>query len=539
LTKIFLENIQEYLFICCGEEASGEEKRRLKEDLMATAKPRILCVDAEPANLKLLEALLVPGEYEVVKARNGMEALAKIMEQRIDVVLLDVMMPEINGFDVCRTIKDSGRYRNIPVILVTDLRSSAARIRGIESGADDFISKPFDQGEILARIRMLLRTRNLKESLTAAYVNIHSLISYGEAIAKHFDPFNFQTISMVDCIANQNIRHSRDAAEKPQIILAGIRSSGNKWQWYRYESTLGKLQRRPLEIDLQQKLLLSERTSRVIFYNENEPRTSECRQLSETLSHADIRVSNMVNYLSGDLCMLALNFGRKVTAHDASVLNSLIVQGLFLTSLSDQMRETESAFAYSVHSLAKASEINDEGMGNHIVRVGEYSSVIAGKLETSEKFVNIIRLQAQVHDIGNLHTKPEILQKPERLTRDEFEEVKKHTLFGAKILGDHVRFTMAREIVLTHHERWDGSGYPYGLRGEQIPLPGRIIAIADQYDSLRNPRAYKPAYDHETACRIIVEGDGRTMPHHFDPRVMSVFMETTSQFEEIYEMMRG
>jgi HD-GYP domain-containing protein (c-di-GMP phosphodiesterase class II) len=117
--------------------------------------------------------------------------------------------------------------------------------------------------------------------------------------------------------------------------------------------------------------------------------------------------------------------------------------------------------------------------------------------------------------------------------------VKKHTLFGAKILGDHVRFTMAREIVLTHHERWDGSGYPYGLRGEQIPLPGRIIAIADQYDSLRNPRAYKPAYDHETACRIIVEGDGRTMPHHFDPRVMSVFMETTSQFEEIYEMMRG
>jgi HD-GYP domain-containing protein (c-di-GMP phosphodiesterase class II) len=112
--------------------------------------------------------------------------------------------------------------------------------------------------------------------------------------------------------------------------------------------------------------------------------------------------------------------------------------------------------------------------------------------------------------------------------------MKKHTAYGAKIIGRHPRFDMAGQIALTHHERWDGSGYPYGLKGEQIPLSGRILNIADQYDALRNHRVYKPAFDHETTHKIITEGDGRTMPHHFDPNVLQAFRETASQFKEVY-----
>jgi HD-GYP domain-containing protein (c-di-GMP phosphodiesterase class II) len=117
--------------------------------------------------------------------------------------------------------------------------------------------------------------------------------------------------------------------------------------------------------------------------------------------------------------------------------------------------------------------------------------------------------------------------------------MKKHTIYGQMIIGDHHRLEMCRKIAISHHERWDGSGYPYGLKGEQIPIEGRIVTIADHYDALRNERVYKPPFDHGTSWRIMSEGDGRTMPHHFDPNVLRAFRDVASQFEETYESLKG
>ena len=164
---------------------------------------------------------------------------------------------------------------------------------------------------------------------------------------------------------------------------------------------------------------------------------------------------------------------------------------------------------------------------------------MAERLGMSEEFVREIRLKAQLHDVGKIHTAPNLLRKPGALSVGEVEEIRKHTIFGARIIGDHPRLRMARNIALTHHEKWDGSGYPHGLHGEQIPVEGRILAIADHYDALRNPRVYKSAFNHETTIRIITKGDGRTLPAHFDPAVLRVFVEMAARFKEVYEELRN
>ena len=127
---------------------------------MIATKPRILCVDDEPEILKFLEAVLVPNGYEVVKAEDGEEALEKLKGERIDLVLSDVTMPKLDGFEVCRRIKADDRYRNIPVVIITGLAAKQDRIKGIEAGAEDFISKPIDPAEVLARIKMLLKAKD-------------------------------------------------------------------------------------------------------------------------------------------------------------------------------------------------------------------------------------------------------------------------------------------------------------------------------------------------------------------------------------------
>ena len=245
----------------------------------------------------------------------------------------------------------------------------------------------------------------------------------------------------------------------------------------------------------------------------------------------------MVKYANESFCVIALNYGREVTTHDATVLSSVVMQSLFLRTLALQAKDTESAFEYTGIALARASEANDEDTGDHIVRIGHYCALLATQIGMSEKFVQGIRSQASLHDVGKIHVSSAVLKKVGKLTEVEWHEMKMHTLHGSKIIGGHLRMRMADTIALTHHERYDGSGYPNGLSGKQIPIEGRITSLADQYDALRNTRCYKPAFDHETTCRIIIEGDGRTMPHHFDPVVLNAFKVLKNKFAEVYEQL--
>jgi putative two-component system response regulator len=194
-----------------------------------------------------------------------------------------------------------------------------------------------------------------------------------------------------------------------------------------------------------------------------------------------------------------------------------------------------------IFSLAKLAEARDPDTGAHLERIREYCRVLARHMCTVEKyeaevdgdFAQMLYLTSPLHDIGKVGIPDSVLLKPGPLTPEEFEIMKTHTIIGGATLAaaaeahPNARFLqMARDIAISHHEKFDGSGYPYGLAGESIPLCGRIVALSDVYDALTSPRVYKPAYGHDTARSIIVEGRGK----HFDPDIVDAFLTCEESF---------
>ncbi|MBF0229408.1 MAG: response regulator [Desulfamplus sp.] len=206
----------------------------------------------------------------------------------------------------------------------------------------------------------------------------------------------------------------------------------------------------------------------------------------------------------------------------------------------------------TIRSLAILAEYRDNETGGHIVRTQHYVRILAEKLKKHSRFsyaigsdesIELLFKSVPLHDIGKVAIKDDILLKSGRLTDEEFAEIKRHAIYGAQALekaqssiseGLSSSFlTTAKEVALTHHEKYDGQGYPYGLIGDEIPISGRLMAIADIYDALVTKRVYKPPFSHKKAYSIITEGDGRVEPCHFDPDVLVAFKESAESFREL------
>ncbi len=346
-------------------------------------KSKILVVDDEDRNLRLLEAMLLPLGYEILMARDGLEALESMNRQAVDLVLLDLMMPRMDGFEAARRIKADPDTRIIPVVIVTALQDVQDRVRALEAGADDFLTKPVEKTELRARVASLLKVK--------AY--------------------------------NDHVRNYQ----------------------------------RELEAEV-------------------ERRTRDLKKAFEKIKSASLE---------------------------------------------------------TVYRLTRAAEYKDEDTGAHIQRMSNYAAAIGRVMGLNEKVTETLLYAAPMHDIGKIGIPDRILLKPGKLDPDEWEIMKTHTLIGARILeGSATGFIRLGEVIaLSHHEKWDGSGYPRGLKGDQIPLVGRIVAIADVFDALMSKRPYKEAFSLKKSYEIIRAGRGG----HFDPAVVDAFFSISDQLLAIQE----
>ncbi len=203
----------------------------------------------------------------------------------------------------------------------------------------------------------------------------------------------------------------------------------------------------------------------------------------------------------------------------------------------ERTADLQTSYQDTIFTMVRAAEHKDEDTGSHVQRISNYCRELSRLLGLEPDFIDRIIFASPMHDIGKIGIPDHVLLKPSGLTPEEWTVMKGHTVIGAKILGTSKSpyLRMGAEIALNHHESWDGSGYPEGKKGEEIPLAARIMYICDIYDALRSKRPYKAAFDHPKTLEIISEGDNRTQPVHFDPAISATFKQHEKRFREIFE----
>lgn len=496
-------------------------------------KARILVVAGDPVDRSFLEGLLAPLGGEVSFASSLPEMAARAAEEKPDLVMLDAELLQEGGAEDLSRFRTGEATGAAPVLLIVGRDRLAERVKLLEYGADDLISWPIDELELAARIKTFVRLKRTNDRLAETRAYIGELAKKITGVLKKIDPFEFNLETGFQELLQATF--FAGASRGPEAVFVGVRDAEGAlagWLYKKGENPELLVLDCPDLCCPEQETVCSNRVGEL--FGSGDEQTFSDPLLVQRLGI----VRNFVGYRSDPLVMLAFNYPSPVSGYEEGIFRNLMAYGHFLKVVSDQVKEVENAFLYTVGALARAAEANDEETGNHIQRVGVLAGLLAGELGCPASFVKTIEYSARMHDVGKIHIHPDILRKPGPLSAQEWETVKLHTVYGARILGDEPKLAMAREIALSHHEKWDGSGYPRGLKGGAIPLAARIAALVDIYDALRNKRSYKPAYPHGEACRIIAEGDGRVEPSHFDPEVLNAFLRLAPVFEQTYERLK-
>lgn len=438
----------------------------------------LMIVDDHAEMRELLADLLHPLGFRLLFAASGQEALTQAVVHQPDLLLLDVMMPDMDGFEVCRRLRELPSTKEMPIIMVTALDDQESRITGIEVGADDFISKPFNRAEMRARVGTIVRLNRYRH-LNDERVRFEQLF-----------------VRSPDGIAAVDINGVMRLVNPAMVALT--RSADG-------QDLLG----RPL-LDLIA-----------------EPFRHECETLlaaaSANLAYIERREITLIcadgTLLPTELTIGAFLWEERPTAQ-------VIIRDISERKNSEaaiQALNTDLLEAYDVTlaGWARALDLRDHETEGHSQRVTDLTVRLAQELGLNDELLMHIRRGALLHDIGKMGIPDQILRKPGPLSDEEWVIMRLHPGHAYELLRP-IRFLQpALEIPYCHHERWDGKGYPRGLRGEDIPLAARIFAVVDVWDALTNDRPYRAALPIEEV-RSYMQTQGNT---HFDPQILDAFLK--------------
>jgi PAS domain S-box-containing protein len=438
----------------------------------------ILIVDDTPAGRDTLTALLMVEKYEILTAADGYEAIEKAEVYQPDLILLDVMMPGMDGFEVCRRLRADKLLSEVPIVLVTALDDRASKLQGLEAGADDFITKPIDRAELRARVRTIVRLNRFRKKL------------------EERDRFERLVDLSPDGIITTSTEGVVQLANQAAAEILGVEKNTS----LEGKNVLDFMSTSDASVS-------GEHFSKLL--NEdgvNQRFESSFTQSNEKSVPVEIH-AGLIRW--GDQAQIQMIF------HDITDQKMAEYRlKLAYTSLEDALEDTISGWA-------RALELRDHETEGHSRRVTELTISIARKLNFDDIQLKHIRRGAMLHDIGKIGVPDQILLAPRKLTDEEWCIMRKHPEYGFQILSPILFLVPALPIPVYHHEKWNGSGYPQGLKGNDIPLEARIFAIVDVYDALSSNRPYHAAWPKDKVIEFIQSQVGI----HFDPEVVKVFLE--------------
>lgn len=480
---------------------------------------------------------LLMNNFNSFSVNNYYEALKVLEKMDISLLICDNEVDSKSGISLIRNIKSIPTKSHIfTVFLFRNLDEETSR-EILETFSDVQMMIKDDFLYINSMISYVINNLIARKRIEKTFKNITSLSSYSTVLLNKILGYKTTSFDDVELEIISKLLLQPDVNTPSFLVIGRINGT------YIKSKVFAILQERQITyldtVDIPLEFYSRKRFGRnKVIYSDYIEEGVSPREFSSLMSKEITGIVNPVyNFLAvstEDSVIIGINYSFRISSWDVDLMRSLLVNYLLMKAIYEEVKEVDNAFIYTMQSLARAAEEMDEETGFHIYRVGEYSRILSKYLGFSDEFCNSIYYASQMHDIGKLKIPREILRKPGPLTPEEFEIMKEHTIAGAIILGDHQKLAMAKDIALSHHERWDGSGYPYGLDKDKIPISARIVAISDVYDALRSPRTYKPEFEHEKAVKIIIEGDGRTRPSHFDPDILQAFKELHHKFEEIY-----
>lgn len=449
----------------------------------------ILIVDDTEANINTLMELL-DENYDILASLDAQGALELVSEEKIDLILLDIMMPGIDGFELCRRLKNDPHTKDIPVIFITAKTDEESIEMAYETGGVDYISKPFRAREVLSRINTHLslaeQKQNLEQNLKQ---NILLLNQYKDVV-------DVSTI-----VSKTDLKGKITYVNEAFCKISG----------YTKEELLGR--------------------SHNIVRHPSTPK-SVYRDMWDTIKSKNIWQGEVENMKKDGGSYIVQSIVMPILDHQGEIEEYISVRH-DITDIYDLQKEIEDTQKEVVFTMGAIGETRSKETGNHVKRVAEYSRILARCAGLSQEKVDMLADASPMHDIGKVAISDNILHKPARLTEEEFDIMRTHAELGYKMLAHSNRplLKTAATVAFEHHERWDGTGYPRYLKGEEISIEGRITAIADVFDALGSDRVYKKAWNDEKIIEYFKSEKGK----QFDPNLVDIFFENLDQFFKIRE----